>query len=65
LADTDKLPPAVVAALDDAAAAIRDTHDGESLDLRTELLPSFYQETAGYHCAYRTAAPPDPDEFEG
>ncbi|MFB6176884.1 MAG: hypothetical protein ABEI99_07035, partial [Halobaculum sp.] len=34
LADTDKLPPAVVAALDDATAAIRDTHGGESLDLR-------------------------------
>lgn len=64
LADGDSLPPAVRAAFGDAAAAIREADAGGTVDLRTEFLPRFYQELAGYHCAYRTATPPDRRAFE-
>jgi len=50
------VPADVLAALDDAraatAAALADTADP---DLRTEVVPTFYRQAAGFHCAYRTA----------
>lgn len=60
--DEPGVPPHVEAALADALAWTRTAFaDVESVDLRTELLPRFYSELAGFHCAYRpaTAAPGD------
>lgn len=61
--DEPGVPPHVEAALSDALAWTREAFDGvESVDLRTELLPRFYSELAGFHCAYRPAELPA-DEY--
>lgn len=60
-----RLPSAVDAALADAAATVADRYEGDELHVREEFLPALYREAAGYHCAYRTSAPPAASEFEG
>lgn len=55
-ADGNEVPDHVEAALDDArvftAERFADADPG-GLDLRTEVVPAFYREVAGFHCAYR------------
>ncbi|MFB6242966.1 MAG: hypothetical protein ABEH80_02605 [Halobaculum sp.] len=58
------LPDDVDAALDDAAARTHERLGDETHDLRTDVVPAFYRAFAGFHCAYRTATPPDEDAFE-
>jgi hypothetical protein len=62
--DDGTLPSTVTAALDDAAVLVVDRFGGETRDLRTDVLPAFYREFAGYHCAYRVANPPAHDAFD-
>jgi len=48
------VPPHVEAAVDDARAlTVEAFADRPEADLRTEVLPTFYQHVAGFHCAYR------------
>ncbi|WP_205742923.1 hypothetical protein [Halalkalirubrum salinum] len=56
LTTTDEydLPERVAAAIDDAAAWIKEAFgDRPDADLRTEVLPSFYQQASPFHCRYR------------
>ncbi|MEF8915708.1 hypothetical protein [Natronomonas sp.] len=52
--DEAGIPPHVGAAIADARGrtheAFRETPDA---DLRTEVIPAFYQRVAGFHCIYR------------
>ena len=54
LTDENGIPPHVEAAIDDGRAltyeAFREQPDA---DLRTDVLPAFYQQVAGFHCLYR------------
>lgn len=57
-ADRDAVPEPVVVALDDATArTLEEFQDGgvdaDDRDLRTRVLPAFYQRVAGFYCAYR------------
>lgn len=48
------VPDHVEAALDDALALTREEFtDRPDADLRTTVLPAFYQHLAGFHCTYR------------
>jgi len=48
------VPAHVEAAVDDARALTDEEFaDRPDADLRTEVLPTFYQHVAGFHCAYR------------
>jgi hypothetical protein len=60
----ERLPPVVVAALDDAAVSVADRFSDEPVQLHPTLLTAFYRDFAGYHCAYQTATQPDFDGFE-
>jgi hypothetical protein len=52
-AAVDSLPPDVDAAVEDARHFTGERFVASEADLRTELLPAFYREVAGFHCAYR------------
>ena len=53
-ADVAEVPAHVQTAVDDAlAVTAEEFSDAPGADLRTEVLPTFYQEVAGFHCAYR------------
>jgi hypothetical protein len=57
------VPDHVEAAVDDALAMTTEEFEGQSgADLRTEVVPTFFQYVAGFHCSYREHAAPD---FEG
>jgi hypothetical protein len=49
-----EIPLHVEAAIDDARAFTEEdfAQDSEA-DLRTDVIPTFYQYAAGFHCAYR------------
>ena len=48
------VPDHVLAATDDALAAVREQFSGDhGADLRTDVIPAFYRSLAGFHCAYR------------
>jgi hypothetical protein len=50
-----EVPDHVQASLDDAIAMTREAFDDSpDSDLRTEVLPTFYQQLAGFHCSYRS-----------
>jgi len=52
--DERGVPGHVAAALDDALAVTREQFaERPEADLRTAVLPAFYRELAGFHCAYR------------
>lgn len=52
--DTADVPDHVEAAIDDARVfTAREFADDPDADLRTEVVPAFYQRAAGFHCAYR------------
>ena len=47
------VPEHVVAAIGDAKVLTREEFRGRpDADLRTEVIPAFYRELAGFHCAY-------------
>jgi hypothetical protein len=48
----EELPAPVAAALADASHFTRERYLGATADLRTEVVPAFYRELAGFHCAY-------------
>ncbi len=53
--DERDVPDHVAAAIDDARARTLETFaDEPDADLRTEVLPAFYQQVAGFHCRYRS-----------
>jgi hypothetical protein len=53
-ADETAVPDHVAAAIDDARALIAEEFATEpEADLRTDVLPRFYQHVAGFQCAYR------------
>lgn len=48
------VPEHVAAAIDDARAHTKaELDDQPDADLRTEVVPTFYQHLADFHCAYR------------
>ncbi|MEF8973443.1 MAG: hypothetical protein V5A15_01025 [Haloarcula sp.] len=52
--DEPGVPPHVEAAIEDAREFTRqEFEDVSDADLRTEVIPTFYQQVAGFHCAYR------------
>lgn len=52
--DETGFPDHVAAAMDDARVFTREEFADESgADLRTEVIPRFYQHLAGFHCEYR------------
>jgi hypothetical protein len=52
--DDRGVPSHVEAALDDARILTRESFtDRPDADVRTEVLPAFYRQFAGFHCAYR------------
>ncbi|WP_018256113.1 hypothetical protein [Halomicrobium katesii] len=52
--DEAGVPDHVEAAIDDARAVTADEFaDRPDADLRTEVVPTFYQQVAGFHCEYR------------
>lgn len=52
--DEPGVPPHVQAAIDDARLFTFDEfQDDPDADLRTRVIPAFYQRVAGFHCAYR------------
>lgn len=56
LASVDEagVPDHVAAAIDDARVLTRDQFaDREDPDLRTDVIPAFYQRVAAFHCRYR------------
>jgi hypothetical protein len=49
-----RIPSHVARAIEDARAWTHDEFaDRPDAELRTEVLPAFYQRVAGFHCAYR------------
>ncbi len=49
-----EIPEHVEAAIDDARALTADEFESRAdADLRTEVIPAFYQHLADFHCAYR------------
>lgn len=52
--DERRVPSHVQAAIDDARARTAEAfNDRPDADLRTEVIPTFYQRVAGFHCIYR------------
>lgn len=52
--DERGIPEHVQAAIDDAKIfTAEDFADRSDADLRTDVIPTFYQYAAGFHCAYR------------
>ena len=52
--DEPGVPPHVEAAIEDARAFTRrEFADDPDAALRTDVIPTFYQQVAGFHCAYR------------
>jgi len=52
--DEPGVPPHVEAAIGDAREFTRQEFaDDPDADLRTAVIPTFYQQVAGFHCAYR------------
>jgi hypothetical protein len=52
--DEPGVPPHVEAAIEDAREFTRqEFEDDPDADLRTDVIPTFYQQVAGFHCAYR------------
>lgn len=52
--DEPAVPDHVDAAIEDARERTREAFAGRTeADLRTEVLPAFYQRVAGFHCTYR------------
>jgi hypothetical protein len=52
--DEPGVPPHVEAAIEDARAFTRQAFaEDPDADLRTDVIPTFYQQVAGFHCAYR------------
>lgn len=52
--DGTDVPDHVQAAIDDARVFTAETYaDRPDANLRTDVLPTFYQQAAGFHCAYR------------
>ncbi|EMA07709.1 hypothetical protein SAMN05443574_10692 [Haloarcula vallismortis] len=52
--DEPGVPPHVEAAIEDARAFTRrEFANDPDADLRTDVIPTFYQQVAGFHCAYR------------
>jgi len=50
----DGIPAHVEAAIDDARAHTAAEFEGrDDADLRTDVVPAFYQHLAAFHCAYR------------
>lgn len=48
------VPPHVEAAIGDARERTRELYaDTPDVDLRVDVIPTFYQEVAGFHCIYR------------
>jgi hypothetical protein len=48
------LPTTVEAAIDDARVlTAAEFRDEPAVDLRTDVIPAFYQRVAAFHCAYR------------
>lgn len=53
--DERGVPPHVEAAIEDARARTREAFaDDADADLRTVVIPAFYQRVAGFHCLYRS-----------
>lgn len=51
---TGRIPNDVATAIDDAKeVTYGEFIDRPDADLRTEVLPTFYQQMAGFHCKYR------------
>lgn len=49
------VPAHVAAAIDDAKVLTRaEFEDDPGADLRTDVVPAFYQRVAAFHCAYRS-----------
>ncbi|MFW6435990.1 MAG: hypothetical protein ACOCY1_06365 [Halovenus sp.] len=52
--DTSGVPEHVSLAIEDAkAVTYGEFRDRPDADLRTDVVPAFYQRVAGFHCAYR------------
>lgn len=52
--DEPEVPEHVEAAIDDARVlTYEEFYESPSTDLRLDVIPSFYQRVAGFHCAYR------------
>jgi hypothetical protein len=52
--EDEEIALGVEAAIDDARVlTAQEFADVEDADLRTEVIPAFYQRVAGFHCAYR------------
>jgi hypothetical protein len=52
--DESGVPEHVDAAIEDARALTHEAFaEDRSADLRTEVIPAFYQRVAGFHCIYR------------
>ena len=52
--DEPGVPPAVELAVGDALALTREAFaDRPDADLRTQVIPAFYERVVGFHCAYR------------
>ncbi|WP_254841347.1 hypothetical protein [Natronomonas marina] len=52
--DDSGVPPHVGTAIEDARARTREAFAADpDADLRTEVIPAFYQRVAGFHCVYR------------
>lgn len=52
--DEPGVPPAVELAVEDALALTREQFaDRPDADLRTEVIPAFYERVVGFYCAYR------------
>lgn len=53
-ADETDVPGHVETAIDDAlAVTAAEFDDRADADLRTEVVPTFYRQVAGFHCVYR------------
>jgi hypothetical protein len=51
--DETAVPPHVAEAITDATALTFEEFQDARADLRTEVIPAFYQRVAGFHCVYR------------
>lgn len=52
--DEDGVPDHVLAAIGDGRVFTeREFEEAADADLRTEVLPAFYEHVAGFHCAYQ------------
>jgi hypothetical protein len=55
----DAVPADVRAAVADAAFFTAEAYVGADADRRTSVVPAFYRNVAGFHCAYRGYPPED------